>query len=102
MQKVFLESKSVPYVAPILLVTNHAMSSIFVQGTYKAENLVYFASKVFRGTKACYQKFGKLSLVIVVVRKLRPYFQNHKIFVKTKYLVCQVLKKPDSTGRMVS
>lgn len=102
MQIGFIEGKSLPYVALILLVINHVMSPVLVQGTYKAENLVYFVSKVFKGIKARYQKFGKLSLVIVAVRKLRPYFQNYKIFVKTKYLVCQVLKNPNSTGRMVA
>jgi len=40
--------------------------------------------------------------IIKTARKLRPYFQSHKIIVKTNYPVKQVLSKPDLAGRMVS
>lgn len=65
------------------------MSSVIVQKINNAEKPVYFISKVFRGVGARYQKIEKLALVIIVVaRKLRPYFQGHKIFVKTNYHIC--------------
>lgn len=64
---------------------------------------MYFISKVFIGAKARYQKIEKLVLAFVVVaRKLRPYFQGHKILVNTNYHVHQVLKNPYLAGRMVS
>lgn len=64
---------------------------------------MYFVSEVFKGVEARYQKIEKLVLdVIVAVRKLRQYFQGHKILVKTNYPIFQVLKKPDLAGRMVS
>lgn len=79
------------------------MSSVLVQEIDRAEKHVYLVSKVFRGFKSHYQKIEKLTLVIVVVkRKLRQYFKNHKINVKNKYRVRQVLKKPDLARRMVS
>lgn len=64
---------------------------------------MYFIRNVFRGAKARYQKIEKLKLVVVVAkRKLRTYFQGHKIFVKTSYHIRQVLKKPNLVRRMIS
>lgn len=46
------------------------------------EKLVYFLSKVFKGVELQYQKIEKNTLALVVTaRKLRPYFQGHKIAV---------------------
>lgn len=66
----------------------------------KAERLMYFSSKVFKGAKARYQNIEKLELVIIVMaRKLRPYFQGHKILVKNDYLIRHVLKNLDLEGK---
>jgi ribonuclease HI len=40
--------------------------------------------------------------VIVTARKLRQYFQSHKVVLKTDYPINNVLKKPDLAGRMVA
>lgn len=63
---------------------------------------MYFIRKLFRGVEASYQKIEKFVLVVVTVRKLRSYFQGHKILVKTNYIIRQVLKKLDLERRMVS
>lgn len=64
---------------------------------------MYFVRKVFRGAAAYYQNIEKLMLaIIIVVRKLRPYFQDQKVLVKTNYHVRKFLKKTDLVGRMVS
>jgi len=45
----------------------------------------------------------KLALSLVhVARRLRPYFQNHSITVKTDYSIQKILQKPDLVGRMSS
>jgi len=45
----------------------------------------------------------KLALSLVhAVRRLRPYFQNHNIIIKTDYLIHKILQKPDLVGRMSS
>jgi len=50
-----------------------------------------------------YQKIECLALTVVTTaRKLRPYFQSHKIVVKSNYPIKQVLSKPDLAGRMVA
>lgn len=79
------------------------MSSILDQETNKAERYVYFISKVFRYAETHFHEIEKPTLDVIIAEwKLRPYFQSHKIFVKTKYLVQQVLKKPNLAGRVVS
>lgn len=40
--------------------------------------------------------------IVVMARKLRPYFQDHKVLVKTNYPVWQILKKPNPPRRMIS
>jgi hypothetical protein len=40
--------------------------------------------------------------VVVTSRKLRPYFEGHRIVVKLNYPIKQVLGKPDLVGRMVA
>lgn len=66
-----------------LSATHQALSSIFVQETDKIKRHVYFLRKMFKGTKALYQKIKKLALVVVVkVRKLQPYIHMHKVIIK--------------------
>jgi hypothetical protein len=84
-------------------VSDSALSSALVQEVEGEEKPVYFVSKTLRGAELRYQKLEKLSLaVIVTARRLRQYFQSHKVIVKTDYPIKQVLKKPDLAGRMVA
>ena len=49
-----------------------------------------------------YPKLEKLALALVIVsRKLRPYFHAHLIEVLTNYSLRQVLKKPEASGRLL-
>ena len=49
-----------------------------------------------------YPKLEKLALALVVVsKKLRPYFHAHSIEVLTNYLLCQVLQKPKASNRLL-
>lgn len=69
----------------------------------KVERLVYFVRKAFMSTGIRYQKIKSLALTVVMtVRNLKPYFQGHRILVKTDYRVRRVLKKLDIAERMVS
>ena len=86
-----------------LLVTKLTMSQILVKEIDKAERPIHFIRKVFKGANTRYHKIKKVTLAVVTATsKLQPYFQGHDILVTTNYLVCQVLKKPDLEGRMVS
>jgi len=35
------------------------------------------------------------------VRRMRPYFQNHSIVVRTDFPVVKILSKPDLAGQMI-
>jgi len=79
------------------------MSSVLTEDLEEGERPVYFVSKVFKGAELRYQKIERLDLAIITTaRKLRPYFQSHKIIVKINYPVKQVLREPYLVGRMVS
>ncbi|GAU43183.1 hypothetical protein TSUD_301490 [Trifolium subterraneum] len=67
------------------------------------EKPLYFISRTLRGAETRYQKIEMLSLAVVVTaRRLRQYFQSHKLIVKTDYPIKNVLRKPDLAGRMVA
>jgi len=39
--------------------------------------------------------------LVLTTRRMRPYFQNNAITVKTNYPIYKILSKPDLTGRMI-
>jgi len=86
-----------------LSISNNAMSSMLVQDSNTGDKPIYFISKVFRHVELRYQKIELLALAVVITAmKLRPYFQSHRIVVKSNYSIKQVLGKPDLIGRMVA
>jgi ribonuclease HI len=79
------------------------MSTVLVEDSEAGEKPIYFVSRVFKGAELRYQKIERLALAVVTTaRKLRPYFQSHKIVVKSDYPIKQVLGKPDLARRMVA
>jgi len=45
----------------------------------------------------------KLAISLVnAARRLRPYFHNHQVIVKTNYPIQRILQKPDLVGRISS
>jgi len=71
------------------------MSTALVEDSEAGEKLIYFVSRVFKGEELRYQKIERLALdVVTTTRKIRPYFQSHKIMVKSNYPIKQVLGKP--------
>ncbi|KAL2240952.1 UNVERIFIED_CONTAM: Retrovirus-related Pol polyprotein from transposon opus [Sesamum indicum] len=66
------------------------------------QNPVYYVSKMLQGAEKRYSEMVKLELALVIVaRKLRPYFQSHKIIVLTNYPLKYVLLQPEASGRLV-
>jgi hypothetical protein len=79
-----------------LAISPNAMSTVLVEDSEEGERPIYFVSRVFKGAELRYQKLERLALAVVVTaRKLRPYFQSHRIVVKTDYPIRRVLGKPD-------
>ncbi|RDY02803.1 Retrovirus-related Pol polyprotein from transposon 17.6, partial [Mucuna pruriens] len=84
-------------------VSDAAVSSALIQEEGGEQQPVYFTSKVLQGAERRYQKIEKAALVVVVAsRRLRRYFQNFSIIVRTDLPIRQVLRKPDMAERMVA
>ena len=82
--------------------TEHAVSSVLVQESKGDQKPVYFVSKVLHGAEVRYPTIEKAALAIVVsARRLRHYFQNHRVKVMTDLSIRYILQKPDISGRLV-
>jgi len=107
--KTFLESPPVIQkpntrepVIVYLVVSNEAVSSVLVQEIETEERPVYFISRVLHGAEIRYQMVEKVTLALVITaRRMRMYFQNHRVIVKTNYPIMKILIKPDLAGRMI-
>ncbi|KAL0454585.1 UNVERIFIED_CONTAM: hypothetical protein Slati_0797700 [Sesamum latifolium] len=80
--------------------TEAAVSSVLVKEQEKVQNPVYYVSKMLQEAEKRYTQIEKLALALVVsARKLRPYFQSHKVIVLTNYPLRHVMTRPDASGR---
>jgi hypothetical protein len=62
---------------------------------------VYYVSEVLHGAKARYPETHKLLYAILIAsRKLRHYFQVHKIVVVTSYSLRAILHNSNTTGNI--
>ncbi|KAL0385933.1 UNVERIFIED_CONTAM: Retrovirus-related Pol polyprotein from transposon gypsy [Sesamum radiatum] len=85
-----------------LAVSDEAVSSVLVMEQEKTQNPVYYVSKMLQGAEKRYAQIEKLALALVITaRKLRPYFQSHKIIVLTNRPLGHIMKRPDASGRLV-
>ena len=85
-----------------LVVLEDAVSAIFVQKVETEEWLIYFISRVLHGAEVQYQMIEKVALALAITaRRIRMYFQNHRIIVRTDYPIMKILVKPDLVKRMI-
>jgi len=83
--------------------TDYTVNAALVQEIEGTQHLVYFVSRTLQDPETRYQMVEKLTLSLVhAARRLRPYFQNHTITVKTDYPIQKILQKPDLARRMSS
>jgi len=83
--------------------TDHTVSAALVQEIEGTQHPVYFVSRTLQDPETRYQMVEKLALSLVhATRRLRSYFQNHSITVKTDYPIQKILQKLDLAGRMSS
>ena len=95
-----------PLVGDVLLiylaVSDYSTSSVLVKEEDGVQRPVYYTSRSFTGAEVRYPIAEKWAMALVVAaRKLRPYFQAHKIVVVTNQPLRQILHKPDISGRLV-
>ena len=78
------------------------MSSALIHEELRIQKPVYYTSQAFQGVEAIYPRIEKLAFALVIVsRKLRPYFQAHTILVMTNQPLRKAMGRPDVAGRMV-
>ena len=76
--------------------TDHTVNAALVQDVGGNQHPVYFVSRTLQDPKTRYQIVEKLVLSLVhAAYRLRLYFQNHNIIVKTDYPIQNILRKPD-------
>ena len=85
-----------------LSISEEAISSVLVQEADQEQKPVYFVSRTLQDAERRYQTIEKVALALVhTARRMRAYFQNHPVVVKTDYPIRKVLTKPDLAGRMI-
>jgi hypothetical protein len=86
-----------------LAVSPSAVSSALVPEDLGVQKSVYFTCKALLGAEERYPRIEKLAFTLIVsVRRLRPYFQAHAIWVLTEYPMKKILQKLDLSGRLVN
>jgi hypothetical protein len=68
---------------------------------YKVQRLIYYISEVLTDSKIRYPHVQKLLYALLITsRKVRHYFESHKITVITDFPLGDILCNKDATGRI--
>ena len=85
-----------------LAVSEQALSAVLVREELKIQKPVYYVSRVLHRAELNYSVIEKFALTIITAsRKLRPYFQSHKIEVLTDQPLRNVIHSPKASGRLI-
>ncbi|XP_021986703.1 uncharacterized protein LOC110883193 [Helianthus annuus] len=84
-----------------LAAAHHAVSAVLMVERDGKQTPIYYISRVLAGPETRYLTLEKLVLALVhATRRLRRYFQGHRVQVLTNYLLQQILHKPEISGRV--
>ncbi|CAL2258020.1 unnamed protein product [Prunus armeniaca] len=85
-----------------LAVFNSAVSSALIREELGAQHPIFYMSKALLDVETRYPKLEKLILALVVsARKLRPYYQAHRVIVMTDFPLRSILHSPDASQRLM-
>ena len=85
-----------------IAVSEHTVSTILTVEGAKEQISMYYGSYALAGAEVNYPHIEKFSYALVVAsRKLRPYFEAHKILVLTNQPLKNVLQTLDASGRLL-
>ncbi|XP_011102006.1 uncharacterized protein LOC105180037 [Sesamum indicum] len=83
-------------------VSENAVSSILVREDGGQQNPIYYVSKMLQGAELRYTEMERLALAqVVTARKLRPYFQSHKVIMLTNYPLKHIMSRPEASGLLI-
>ena len=84
-----------------LTVSQAAISATFVREEDGSQRTIYFTSRVLRGVEERYSQMEKLVFALIIIaRKLKPYFQVHNIVVLTDKPLRRTMSSLEAAGRM--
>ncbi|XP_022032914.1 uncharacterized protein LOC110934027 [Helianthus annuus] len=84
-----------------LAAAHTAVSAVLMVERDGKQTPIYYISRVLAGPETRYPTLEKLVLALVhATRRLRRYFQAHRVQVLTNYPLQQVLHKPEISGRL--
>ncbi|KAK0571482.1 hypothetical protein LWI29_016865 [Acer saccharum] len=84
-----------------LSVSEAATSSVLVRQKEGVQKPIYYISKALLPAETRYSSAEKMALALIIAaRKLRPYFQAHKIGVYTNCPLKLILQKLEVSGRL--
>jgi hypothetical protein len=67
---------------------------------YPVQHSIYFISEVFGPSKIRYPQVQKLLYaVLLIARKLRHYFNDHKVIIVTGFPIGDILHNKEAVGR---
>ncbi|KAK3020962.1 hypothetical protein RJ639_046326 [Escallonia herrerae] len=86
-----------------LSVTEVAVSTVLIREENGIQKPIYYVSKVLQDVETRYPKIDKIALALIILaRRLRPYFQSHTTIVLTDQPLRKVLMSPGASGRLVN
>ncbi|CAA0811514.1 Unknown protein, partial [Striga hermonthica] len=78
-----------------------AISSVLLKEDDRQQRPVYYTSRLLQGAETRYSDIEKVALALIItIRKLRPYFLNHKVVVRTNMPLGDTLGRPNVSGRL--
>ncbi|XP_042441316.1 uncharacterized protein LOC122026652 [Zingiber officinale] len=84
-----------------LSLTDHAVGSALVRSDGE-EQPIYFLRHILKDVESRYTGLKKLAFALVLVaRRLRPYFLAHTIIVITNNPLSRILLNPEASGRLI-
>ena len=84
-----------------LAAAHNAVSAVLMVERDGKQTPIYYISRVLAGPETRYPTLEKLVLALVhATRRLKRYFQGHRVQVLTNYPLQQILHKPEISGRL--